>query len=69
MVAQAYGLSRAQYAHVLAAFSHKSYPPAARLCLAAFDELTQLGSEEFLRRHDPCWSIPLNQSLPVPTCL
>lgn len=69
VVAQAYGLKRDQYAHVLAAFSHKSYPRAAGLCLAAFDELTQLGLEEFLRRHDPYWDIPLNQRLPVPVCL
>ncbi|HRI49743.1 MAG TPA: hypothetical protein PLW65_06135 [Pseudomonadota bacterium] len=69
VVAQAYGLSRDQYAHVLAAFSHKSYPPAAGLCLAACDELAQLGPEEFLRRHDPYWNIPLNQSLPIPSCL
>jgi hypothetical protein len=30
-------LSRAQYAHVLGSFSHRSYPDAASLCLAAFD--------------------------------
>lgn len=66
VVAQAYGLSRDQYAHVLAAFSHKSYRRAAGLCLDAFDELTQLGLEEFLRRHDPYWDIALNQSLPAP---
>jgi hypothetical protein len=36
-VARRYGLSRAQYAHVLGSFSHRSYPDAASLCLAAFD--------------------------------
>jgi hypothetical protein len=36
-IARRYGLNRAQYAHVLASFSHRSYPEAASLCLAAFD--------------------------------
>ena len=39
VVADAYGLSRDQYAHVLSTFSHKSYPKAAEVCLAMFDEL------------------------------
>lgn len=64
--AAAYGLSREQYAHVLSTFSHSSYPRAPELCLAAFDELRQIGLEEFCRRHDPYWDIPLNENLPQP---
>lgn len=66
VVADAYGLSREQYAHVLSTFSHSSYPRAPELCLAAFDDLKQVGLEEFCRRHDPYWDIPLNESLPQP---
>lgn len=53
VVAEAYGLSRDQYVHVLASFSHKSYPKAPASCLAAFDELASLGLEAFTRKHDP----------------
>ncbi len=66
VVADAYGLSREQYAHVLSTFSHKSYPQAPALCLAAYDELKQIGLEAFTQRHDPYWDIPLNQNLPQP---
>ena len=66
MVADAYGLSRDQYAHVLSTFSHKSYPKAPALCLAKFDELKQTGLEAFTRKYDPYWDIPLNESLPQP---
>lgn len=66
VVADAYGLSRAQYQHVLASFSHKSYPKAPGLCLAAFDELKQLGLDAFCKKHDPYWDIPLNEQLPKP---
>jgi len=66
VVADAYGLSREQYAHVLSTFSHKSYPAAPALCLAAYDELAQIGLEAFARRHDPYWDIPLNEALPQP---
>lgn len=45
VVAQAYGLNREQYIHVLSTFSHKSYPKAPALCLARFDELTEIGLE------------------------
>ncbi|MBI4602221.1 MAG: hypothetical protein HY721_09695 [Planctomycetes bacterium] len=65
-VAQAYGLDRAQYAHVLASFSHKSCPQAPDLCLAAFDELEALRLEAFARKHDPYWDVPLNEELPKP---
>ncbi|WP_129676536.1 hypothetical protein [Candidatus Chloroploca sp. Khr17] len=66
VVAEAYGLSREQYAHVLSTFSHKSYPQAPERCLAAFDELKALGLEAFTKQHDPYWDIPLNENLPEP---
>ena len=66
VVAQAYGLNRDQYAHVLSTFSHKSYPAAPGLCLERFDELIAVGLETFTRYHDPYWDISLNESLPVP---
>jgi hypothetical protein len=66
VVADAYGLSRSQYAHVLSTFSHKSYPKAPTLCLAAFDELKAIGLDAFTRRHDPYHDLPLNEDLPKP---
>jgi hypothetical protein len=66
VVAQAYGLSREQYAHVLSTFSHKSYPKAPSLCLAKFDELMSIGVEAFVRKYDPYWDVPLVESLPSP---
>lgn len=66
VVADAYGLSRDQYAHVLSTFSHTSYKKAPELCLARFDELKNLGLEKFTRKYDPYWDIPLNESLPKP---
>lgn len=65
-VADAYGLNREQYAHVLSTFSHKSYAKAPELCLAAFDELKEIGLDAFAKKHDPYWNIPLNESLPKP---
>ena len=65
-VADAYGLSRDQYAHVLSTFSHTSYPKAPELCLAMFDELKAIGLEAFTKKHDPYWDIPLNENLPQP---
>jgi hypothetical protein len=66
LVADAYDLDRAHYEHVLSTFSHKSYPKAPELCLAAFDELKAIGLEAFTRKHDPYWDIPLNDRLPRP---
>lgn len=66
VVADAYGLSREQFAHVLASFSHRSYPKAPELCLAAFDDLKTIGLETFCRKHDPYWDIPVNENLPKP---
>jgi hypothetical protein len=66
VVADAYGLSRDQYEHVLSTFSHKSYPKAPQLCLAKFDESKKLGLEAFTRKHDPYHDIPLDENLPQP---
>jgi hypothetical protein len=66
VVAQAYGLSREQYAHVLASFSHKSYPAAPTLCLQKFDELAAIGLDAFTRKYDPYWDVPLVETLPKP---
>ena len=66
VVADAYGLSREQYQHVLSTFSHRSYPEAPKLCLAAFDELQATGLDAFTRQHDPYWDVPLNENLPQP---
>jgi hypothetical protein len=66
VVADAYGLDREQYAHVLSTFSHKSYPQAPALCLAKFDELKRIGLDAFTKNYDPYWDIPLNESLPQP---
>jgi hypothetical protein len=66
VVAQAYGLTRAQYAHVLGGFSHKSYPKAPALCLERFDELARDGMDAFVRRWDPYWDVPLVETLPKP---
>lgn len=66
VVADAYGLTREQYAHVLSTFSHKSYPKAPDLCLTRFDELQATGLEAFTRTYDPYWDIPLNENLSQP---
>jgi hypothetical protein len=66
VVADAYGLSRDQYVHVLATFSHASYKKAPDLCLARFDELKQIGLDAFTTKHDPYREIPLNENLPKP---
>jgi hypothetical protein len=66
LIADAYGLDRAQYEHVLSSFSHTSYVGAPALCLAAFDELKSLGFLAFIRKHDPYWDIPLATTLPKP---
>ena len=66
VVADAYGLSPYQYAHVLSTFKHTSYPKAPELCLAMFDELKAIGLDAFTKKHDPYWDIPLNENLPQP---
>jgi len=64
--ADAYGLMREQYAHVLSTFSHASYLKAPELCLAKFDELHAIGLDAFTKKYDPYWDIPLNENLPQP---
>jgi hypothetical protein len=49
VVATAYGLDRSQYEAVLASFSHRSRPDAARSCLSAIDVLQAEGVEAFCR--------------------
>ncbi|MEW6137143.1 MAG: N-6 DNA methylase [Thermodesulfobacteriota bacterium] len=66
VVADAYGLDRSQYEHILSTFSHRSYPKAPHLCLDKFDELDATGLEAFTRKYDPYWDIPLNENLPQP---
>jgi hypothetical protein len=43
-----------------------AYQDAPRQCLAAFDELQQIGLAAFTQKHDPYWDIPLNENLPQP---
>lgn len=66
VVALGYGLNRKEYERVLGTFSHKSFPAAPELCLAAFDELVQIGLGAFCRRHDPYWNAPLVSELARP---
>nr|WP_294504539.1 DNA methyltransferase [uncultured Rhodopila sp.] len=54
VIADAYGLDRAAYKHVLASFSHRSRTDAPALCLDAFEEVHRLGAEAFCRQYDPC---------------
>lgn len=51
---------------MLSTFSHKGYPKAPELCLAMFDELKAIGLDEFARKYDPYYDIPLNENLPQP---
>ncbi|HME23677.1 MAG TPA: hypothetical protein VKI44_20515 [Acetobacteraceae bacterium] len=66
VIAQAYGLSRAQYERVLGSFSHKSFPAAPALCRAAFDELARKSLTVFCRDHDPYSDIPIVTKLAHP---
>lgn len=59
VVADAFGLSRQLYVHVLSAFTHKNYQKAPELCLEAFDELRAVGLDAFAKKHDPYWDVPL----------
>jgi hypothetical protein len=65
VIAEAYGLSREQYAHVLSSFNHKQYSSAPELCLAAFDELASAGVEAFTSEHDPYRDIALVDTPPA----
>jgi hypothetical protein len=58
IVANAYGLNRADYEHILGSFSHRSFQAAPAFCLAAFDALAAKPFEVFCRGHDPYFDIP-----------
>jgi hypothetical protein len=67
VVADAYGLSREQYEHVLHSFDRASGSnPHRDTCLAKFDELKGIGLEAFTKKYDPYWDIPLVETLPKP---
>jgi hypothetical protein len=66
LIAGSFGLCRDEYEKILSTFGHKSYPRAPFLCLDAFDDLQEIGVEEFARKHDPYWDIPLVENLPQP---
>lgn len=67
VVAQAYGLNRDQYEHVLHSFDRASrINPHTDLCLAKWDELHAIGLEAFTRQYDPYHDIPLVETLPKP---
>jgi hypothetical protein len=66
VVAHAYGMDRDRYERMLALFAHRSLPGSQYMCLEAFDELSDIGLEAFIKRHDPYWDIPLNVNLPQP---
>ena len=67
VVAQAYGLNRAQYEHVLHSFDRASGTnPHTAICLAKWDELQDTGLSAFTQKYDPYWDIPLIESLPEP---
>jgi hypothetical protein len=62
VIAEAYGLDRAAYEHVLASFSHRSRMDAPELCLAAFDTLQRERTAAFCRQNDHYASTPLRPS-------
>jgi hypothetical protein len=66
VVAHAYGIDRDRYERMLSLFAHRSFPRSQYMCLEAFDELSDIGLEAFIKRHDPYWDIPLNVNLPQP---
>ncbi|HXA21097.1 MAG TPA: hypothetical protein VNW90_02275 [Acetobacteraceae bacterium] len=51
VIANVYGLDRADYEHILGSFSHKSFVCAPEFCLAAFDKLEATGLDAFCRAH------------------
>jgi hypothetical protein len=69
IVANAYGLTREQYDHILRGFSHRSNPDAPTHCLAAFDELKARGMTKFSRQHDLFANVPLVTTRPEPSAV
>ncbi|HET7881897.1 MAG TPA: hypothetical protein VFL55_13515 [Acetobacteraceae bacterium] len=66
VVAHAYGLDRAQYQRLLDSFSHKSFPTAPALCLAAYDVIAAIKLKQFCANRDPYCAIPLMASCAQP---
>ncbi len=62
IIAQAYGLDRAQYERVLGSFSHRSFKSAPEVCLAESDALASDGLAAFCKERDPYYDIPLVDS-------
>lgn len=65
VVAAAYGLSREQYAYILAA-QPAAWPHAGQQCLACFDAIQHEGLAAFVAQHDPYNDVPLPEGLPTP---
>lgn len=67
VVADAYGLDREQYEHILKSFDRASGPnPYTAICLEKFDELKKIGIDAYTKKYDPYHDIPLNENLPKP---
>ncbi len=67
IIADAYGLSREHYEHILRSFDRKSGPnPYTKLCLSKIDELHAIGREDFVKKYDPYHHILLVETLPSP---
>ena len=67
VVANAYGLNKGQYEHVLKSFDRASGPnPYTEICLAKFDELQKISLEKFTKKYDTYWDIPIKEELPKP---
>lgn len=67
VVAEAYGLDRDQYEHILKSFDRASGPnPHTGICLEKFDELKKIGIDAYTKKYDPYHDIPLNENLPKP---
>jgi hypothetical protein len=69
VTAQAYGLARADYQHILNSFAHQHFPAAPALCLAASGVLSKQGLAAFCRIHDPYDDIALVGALASPNDL
>lgn len=66
IVAHVCGLDLTQYKRILASFTHKSFPAAPALCLAAFDERANVGLPTFCRADDPYRDVPLVTTIAKP---
>lgn len=62
-VAHLYGLDRAQYAYILGISKH-SDPTYPEQSLSAFDEINALGLQQFAKRRDPYWDVPVVTARP-----